>query len=163
MHELVTDHVIRVGERPAEWQDDAAAERLGDAARALAQLAGNGVGLLEVGMRCVKDERLPAAQLMREQPLQAGVPPFRHTGGDVNPFTFFRVEVDVEMLGFQHLKVELLVLDFIAAEVLRRGRRGRRRGNEDRERGDDVSHSCWGHSVEAQCKPRACVRAGKNE
>ena len=39
VHELVADHVVGVGQRPAEREDDAPLQRLGDAARALAQLA----------------------------------------------------------------------------------------------------------------------------
>ena len=37
---------------------------------------------------------------------------------------FRRVIVDVEVLGFEHVPVELLVLDLIATEVLRRRNRG---------------------------------------
>ena len=66
VHELVADHVIGVGERTAERQDDAAPERFGDAARAFAELARDGVGLLEVRMRCVEHERLTPAQLVAE-------------------------------------------------------------------------------------------------
>ena len=62
----MADDVIGVGERAAERQDDAAPQRFGDAAGALAELALDRVGLLEVGMRRVEDERLPAAQLMAE-------------------------------------------------------------------------------------------------
>ena len=107
MDELVADDVIGVGERSAERQHDAAAQRLGDAAGALAELALNRVGLLEVRMRRVEHERLPSAQLVPEEPLEARVPAFRHPRGDVDPFTLFRVVVDVEMLGLQDLKIEL--------------------------------------------------------
>ena len=111
--ELVADHVIGVGERTAERQDDAAPQRLGDAAGAFAELALNRVGLLEVGMRRVQHERLAAAQLVREQLLEPRVPPFRHPRRDVDPFTLVRVVVDVEVLGLQNLKIELLVLDLV--------------------------------------------------
>ena len=73
MHELVADHVVRVGERTGERQHDASLQWLGHAARAFANLAADDVGLLEVGMRSVQDERLPAAQLVLEQPLAAGL------------------------------------------------------------------------------------------
>src|SRR5438034_7033763 len=33
------------------------------------------------------------------------------------------IEIDVEVLGLQHLEVQLLVLNFVAAEILRRGGR----------------------------------------
>src|SRR5436309_2187559 len=64
VNELVADHVISVGERTAERQHDAAPQRLGDATGALAELAVDRVGLLEVRMRRVENERLPAAKLV---------------------------------------------------------------------------------------------------
>ena len=47
--QLVSDHVIGVGERAGEGQHDAAADRLGHSARAFADVAANRVGLLEIG------------------------------------------------------------------------------------------------------------------
>ena len=88
VHELVADHVIGVGERTAQRQDDAAPQRLGDAAGAFAELALDDVGLLEVGMRRVEHERLASAQLVAEQPLEPRVPALGHARGDVDPFAF---------------------------------------------------------------------------
>ena len=119
MDELVTDHVIGVGERTAERQDDAAPERLGDAAGAFAQLALNGVGLLEIGVRCVEHERLAAAELVLEESLEARMPPLGQACRDVDAFLLVRVVVNVEVLGFQNLKVEFLVLNFVLSEILR--------------------------------------------
>jgi len=39
MHELVADDVVRVGQRSTKRQDDATAQRLGDAAGSFAELA----------------------------------------------------------------------------------------------------------------------------
>ena len=86
VHQLVADHVIGVGERTAHRQDDAAPDRFGDAAGAFADLARDGVGLLEVGMRRVEHERLAAAQLVAEHLLQARVPALGHARGDVDAF-----------------------------------------------------------------------------
>ncbi len=90
MHELVADHVIGVAERAAHRQHDPPPQWLGDAAGAFAELALDGVGLLEVRMRGVEDERLPAAERMSEDPLEPRVPAFRHTRGDVDPVTLAR-------------------------------------------------------------------------
>src|SRR5207249_2090035 len=92
--ELVTDDVVRITQRTAERQHDPTAQRFGDAARPLAQLALNRVGLLEIRMRRVEDERLASMQLMREHTLESRQPAFRHASSDVDPFTFFRIEVD---------------------------------------------------------------------
>ena len=48
VHELVSEHVIGVGERAGHRQHDAPLQRLGDAARAFADEALDGVGLPEV-------------------------------------------------------------------------------------------------------------------
>ena len=95
------------------------------------ELALNGVGLFEVGVGRVEQQRLPAAQLVIEQLLEARVPSLGHARRDVDALAFLGVVVDIEVLGLQHLKVELLVLDLVPAEVLRRCRRGRQ------QRGDD--------------------------
>ena len=82
--ELVAEDVIGVGERSAERQHDAAAQRLGDAAGALAELALNRVGLLEVGMRRVEHQRLASAQFVPEDPAEANAPAFGHARGEVD-------------------------------------------------------------------------------
>ena len=120
VHELVADHVIGVGERTAHRQDDAPPDRLGDAARAFTDLARDGVGLLEVGMRRVEHERLASAEFVAQHLLQPRVPALGHARGDVDAFLRARIEVDVEVLGLQDLEVEVLVLNLVAAEVLRR-------------------------------------------
>src|SRR5205085_6442586 len=96
---------------------------LGHAAGALAELALDGVGLLEVRVRRIEDERLTAGQFVAQEATEPGAPSLRHTGGDVDPFTLLGVVKNIEVLRLQHLEVELLVLDFVAPEVLRGSRR----------------------------------------
>jgi hypothetical protein len=50
MHQLMPDHVIGIRQRAAERQDDAPAQRFGDAAGAFAELALDRGGLLEIRM-----------------------------------------------------------------------------------------------------------------
>ena len=50
VHQLVAEHVIGLGEGAGQRQHDAALQRFGDAAGALAELAADDVGLLEVRM-----------------------------------------------------------------------------------------------------------------
>src|SRR5207249_8203079 len=98
-------------------QHDAPLQRFGHTTRSLAELALNGVGLFEVRMRGVQHERLAAVQLVLKEPLEPRVPALGQPGGDVDPFALTRIEVDVEMVGLEDLKVELLILDFILSEV----------------------------------------------
>ena len=121
--ELVAEHVIGLGEAAGKRQDHAAAIALRHAAGAFADLAED-VGLLKVRMRRVEDERLPAAQLVLQQPGQPRVPPLGHSRGKPHRGFFFRVVVDVEVLGREHLEVEALVLDLVPAEILRARRNG---------------------------------------
>src|SRR5437867_3603286 len=53
-------------QRPCEWQHDAPFEELGHAAGAFAELTFDGVGLLEIGVAGVEDQRLPAVQFVVE-------------------------------------------------------------------------------------------------
>ena len=105
--QLVADHVIGVGERPAERQHDAAAHRFGDAAGAFADARRRWRWSARSRMRRVENQRLPAAQLVVEQRVQARVPALGHARGDGDRLALLRVEVDVEVLGLQDLKVEV--------------------------------------------------------
>ena len=124
MNELVAEHVIGFGEPAGKRQNHAAAVALRHAAGTFADLAED-IGLLKMWMRSVKNERLPANQLVLEQPRQSRVPPLGHSRGEPHRGFFFRVVVNVEVLGGEDLEVKALVLHLVAAEILRaRGDRG---------------------------------------
>jgi hypothetical protein len=63
-----------------------------------------------------------------QQFLEACVPPLSQPGRNRDPILLGRVVIDVEVFGFQNLKIELLVLDFVLPEVLCRGGRCAERG-----------------------------------
>ena len=65
VHQLVAEHVVGLGQRGADRQHDAPLEGLGDAARALAGRAADGVGLLEVGVARVEDDGLALLELVK--------------------------------------------------------------------------------------------------
>ena len=130
VHQLVADHVIGVGERAAERQDDPPPQRLGDAAGAFAELALN---------RCWSAR---SRRARRRAPAAAGRAACASNSRSSRAcqrsasraamsiaLALLRVEVDVEVLGLEDLEVEVLVLDLVAAEVLRR--RWRRRQDHD--------------------------------
>ena len=130
VHQLVPDHVVGLPERAGERQHDPALEELGDAAGPLAELARDGVGLLEIGMAGVEDERLPAVELVVEHAREPLVPALGHPTRLLGGFLLRLVVVDVEVLGPQHLEVERPVLDLVTAEVLGLGHRGEKRDEE---------------------------------
>ena len=128
VRELVADDVVQIAQRPAGRQHDPAAQGLGDAASSLAQALDH-VGLLELGLGGVHDERLPAGQLMVQDGAQASVPALRHPTCEAGGDLLFGVVVDVKVRGPQNSEVEALVLDLVVSEVLGvsgRGEAGRR-------------------------------------
>ena len=90
---------------------------LGHSAGAFAELALDRVGLPEMRPARVENQRLPAAQLVIQQTRQTRVPTLGEPGRHARGIFFLRIEIDVEVLGLQHLEVELLVLNFVATEV----------------------------------------------
>src|SRR5829696_6663654 len=87
-------------------------------------------------MSSVENERLPATQLVLQELGQAGVPALGHSRGEADSGLFFRIVVNVEMLGREHLEIEALVLDLVPPEILRARRHGRAKYE------DDGHHRC---------------------
>jgi hypothetical protein len=73
---------------------------------------------LELGRAGVENERLPTRELVIEEAGQPGIPSLGHSSRMPSRGLFRRIEVDVEVLGLEHLEIEALVLDFVATEVL---------------------------------------------
>src|SRR4030095_14633223 len=94
MHELVPEHVIRLGKSAGKRQDDAAAVALGDTPCAFADVTED-VGLLKMRMCGVQNERLPATQVVPEQPRQSRMPALSHARREANRGFFLEVVVDV--------------------------------------------------------------------
>jgi hypothetical protein len=143
--ELVADHVVRVGERTRQREDDPPAQRLGDATGPLPHLARDDVVLLEIDRRRVEHQGLAAAELMLEEPRQPRVPALRHPRGDLRAPFLARVEVDVEVLRLEHLEIEMVILNLVLAEILRLGRRG------------GADHEAGGRAERRQTRPESTV------
>ena len=123
VHHLVADHVLELGVGAGEGQDHAVLEKLGDAARALTDVAADRVGLLEVRLRGVQDDRLAALKLVVQDAGEARVPPLRHACCVERRRALGRIVIDLEVIGLDDLEVEGPVLDLVLPEVLRRQRR----------------------------------------
>ena len=61
---------------------------------------------------------LALGELASEDRREPVVPALRHARGLADRRLLLRIEMDVEVLGLEHLPVEVLVLDLVAAEVL---------------------------------------------
>src|SRR5262249_8371500 len=94
--------------------------------------AADDVRLLEVRMVSVEDQRL-FIEVLPHDPGEARIPALSHPGGVVRSRRFRGVVVDVVMLRAEDAKIERLVLDRVASDLLDLdpGRRNRcHRGNE---------------------------------
>ena len=60
--------------------------------------------------------------LVFEHLRKARIPALGHAADARGTLALFVVEIDVEVIGLEHLEFEVLVLDFVSAEVLRLGR-----------------------------------------
>ena len=123
VHHLVLHHVLELGVGAREWQHHAVLEELRDAARRFADLASDGVGLLEVGLGGVEDDGLAALELVVQHARQPGVGPLRYARGVERGGALLVVEIHLEVFGLDDLEVEGPVLDLVLPEVLRRERR----------------------------------------
>ncbi|PYQ43668.1 MAG: hypothetical protein DMF77_09175 [Acidobacteria bacterium] len=150
MDELVPEHVVGLGQGRADGEDDTPLEGLGDAARALAGSAAEGVGLLEVGIAGVQDDGLALLHLVAEQGAEPGVPTLGHASDLLRRQLLLGVVIDVEMIGLEDLELQPVPLDRVAPEVLGVGGWGEGEG-EDRDEGENEaragSHSPPGDSA----------------
>ena len=122
MDELMAKHVIGLGQRAGERQHDAALQPLGDAACSLANRAADHVGLLEIRVRRIENERLTGLHLVLEDARQARIPALGHSADACGAFALVFIEINIEVIGLQHFELEIFVLDLVPSEVLRLAR-----------------------------------------
>src|SRR5215470_13679310 len=93
------------------------------------------------------------------------VPPLRHPRRDIRSGALLRVEVNVEVLGAEHLEVEISILDFVLSEVLGRAVLRGHRESADRETAhDDGMEAVQDFHAYRPCKAvtfRTCLIAGQ--
>jgi hypothetical protein len=114
--------------------------KIGDTLGSLSRsLAPERVGLLEVRVRGVQDDRLPLPELMVQNLGQARIPTLCHAGRIHGRHPLLLVVVHVEMLGLDDLEIERAVLDLVPPEVLG-GQHSRREQKEQQSRGGASEH-----------------------
>jgi hypothetical protein len=118
VNELVADHVIRLAQAHAEGERHPVALPLRDASDAVAERVGDDVGLDEVAVARVEDERLAPLQLMTEKRREPRIPALGEHPRLPSRLLLGRVVVDVEMRRFENPEIELPVAYLVLAEVL---------------------------------------------
>src|SRR6185437_2769739 len=127
VYELVAEDVLVLGVDAGERHDHARPLALRLAADSFLELLADDVRLLEVRLVGVEDQLL-AIEGVPEGVRVARVPPLGHPGGVSHGRRFGRIEKVVEVIRLEDAPVEILVLDFVAPEVvLGAGRRGKRK------------------------------------
>jgi hypothetical protein len=81
----------------------------------------------------VEDERLRRLELVLEHAREALVPALRHARRLLHGLFFGGIEVDVEVRSLEDAEAEVVVLDFVASEVLRLGLLRERDGRQQRQ------------------------------
>ena len=158
----MADDVVGLRRRCRERQHDPPPERLRHAADRFANLPFDDVGLLEVRMARVEDQRLSADQLVGENVRKPRIPPLRHLRGLRGGVPLLAVEVDVEVPGLQHLESEGAVLDFVAPAVLSDGRLSDAAGERDEKRGGrPATHHYSGGGASSRCSTKRCSATGR--
>jgi hypothetical protein len=119
VYQLVADHVVGVRERTCKRQHNAPTQSFGHTAGALADLAANDVGLLELDVGAIQDEWLAAAKLVPQQAFEPHPPTLGHAGSDLNTGPLAWIEIDVEVFSLEDLEVQVAILNLVPPEVLR--------------------------------------------
>ena len=118
VNELVTENMVVFGIEPCQWQNDATLEPFSESSRTLGDDAAGDVRLLEVGMVGLDNHRLRDLEVRTEDGYETRVPSLQHDTR-IDRRTFLRrIVIDLEMTRSEHLKIEMLVVDLISAEIL---------------------------------------------
>jgi hypothetical protein len=122
VHHLVREHVLEAAVVTGEVEQHPVAQRLGHAAGAFSQVAGD-VVLPEVTARRIQHDRLLLAELMAQDRREARVRSLRHSSGVIGGALFGRVVEDLEVLRIQVRPGEPVVLNLVLTEIALSGQR----------------------------------------
>jgi len=135
----VLQNVLELGVGAGKWHHRAVALEIGYSTGALTGRLSQGVGLLEIGVGGIENDRFALPELVVQHLGKASVAPFGHPGGIHSSHPLPLVVVHVEMLGLDDLEIERAVLDLVPAEVLGL-RQSRDQQTEEQGRGDASEH-----------------------
>ena len=121
--EFVAERVAELGQASPERQGDAALEEIGGAKQPLGRRERQDIGLLEVDVRGVDDERNPDADIVPELERQGVVARLGIGQRDGREIRFRGVVVQVDVRALQYAPVEPAVLDLVLVEGEELGRR----------------------------------------
>jgi len=154
VYQLVADHMPKIPHRAVVRDDDSTFEELKEPSDTFRDKAGSGVGLLEVEMRAVKNERDAVADVVVELLFKDLVALFRKERSALGEVFHFGIVIDVEVVSFQNMPVEIGVLDFIASEI----EKLRRCGGDKKKTQWDISDKPTAHTCQAlsQCNVSGC-------
>lgn len=147
--ELVPEHMLGLSKSARERHHDAPPQRFGDTTGAFSDHRLDDVGLLEVRVARVEDERLRSAKIVIEELGQASVPALGHARRSLDSRTLLRIVMDAKVRGLEHLELEGVVLHLVAAEVLGVG-------------GDATDEQRSGHTRRPQ-RPQGCRAHARSE
>ena len=115
--EFVPDHVAKIPHRPVVGNHDATLEKLEEAADSFGDKSGGRIGLLKVEMGAVKNERDAVCDVVTELLLEDPVALLRQKCAALGKIDHLRIVINIEVLGLEHVPVEIGVLNFILSEV----------------------------------------------
>ncbi|PYO70218.1 MAG: hypothetical protein DMD69_00350 [Gemmatimonadetes bacterium] len=132
LHQLVAQGVAEIEIAAGERQGHALLQELRHAEQSLGRHERQDVGLLEIGVRGVDDERDAPVGVVIEAPLQGAVALLGVRQRDTGELLLLGIVVEVDVLAAQHVPIEAAVLDLVLPEVPELG--GRRAGKENEQR-----------------------------
>ena len=117
VHQLVTDRMPEFGVVAAERQRDATLQKLRDPQQPFGRDERQDVGLLEIAVRCVHDQRDAPRDGVVEAPLERVVARLGVRQRHAAQLFFFGIVVEVDVLAAQDAPVKPAVLDLVLPEV----------------------------------------------
>ena len=169
VHQFVAEQMIRLVERHHHRHHEASLQDLGEALGPLVDELAGRVGLLEIRVVRVEDDRLPFAELVIEHPRQPRVPALGLSPDQRRGLGGLVVVIDVEVLRLEHLEIERPVHDFVSPEAsaglrLQRGRDGtceRRESGQNDERVTSPKHTSSTRKLLIIAAPGSWTPAGR--
>ena len=116
--QLVDEDIAELVEIAGKGDDHAEAQRLGKAGDAGRQKVGKDIGLLELVVRLIDDDRRPVRKVVVQNLADVIVPFFEVLDGPHGQILEFRLKVKLYVLAFEDLPLEVSIADFVFPKSL---------------------------------------------